>query len=137
MTAPTTEVQVTAARARWRADLLQLDAAERRRIAGDDSSSVAAGIAAEATRKEAEATIHLDVAEAEERLSIAKQERNDNLGDEIYQMRYVQAAEALAELRRYWRQVGEYTGTRRPVLTVDDFPEPTDEDVLATHGGSN
>lgn len=136
MTAPTDEIQVAAARSRWRADLLRLTAAEHLRIAGDDPSAVAQNLAATATVKEAEATIHLDLAEAEERLSAAKLERDANPGDDSAQRRYTAAAEDLVELRRYWRGIGEFTGTRRMVMTVDDFPEPSDDEVLASHGGA-
>lgn len=137
MTEAAEEIQVAAARARWRADLLAYDAAEHRRIAGEDESPTAKGLLGDATGKEAEATIHLDVAEAEERLSIAKIERNADPKDSGAQRRYAAATADLAELRAYWRGIGEVVGTRRFVGAVDDFPEPSDEDVLASHGGSN
>lgn len=136
MTAPTDEIQVAAARARWRADLLAFDAAERQRIAGDDPSPVARGLADAAASKEAEATIHLDMSEAQERHSIAKQELNDNPKDAGAQQRYAAAAAALQDLRSYWRGIDEYVGNRTAVMTLDDFEEPTDEEVLASHGGT-
>lgn len=130
-----TPVDVEVARARWRADLLRLDAAERQRIAGSDSSPTAQAIAADAMVKEAEATIHLDVADAEERLQVAKAERDADPKDESAQRRYASVTRDLTELRAYWRGIGEATGRRTGVLTVDDFPEPTNEEVIASHGG--
>jgi hypothetical protein len=127
-------IQVNAARSRWRADLLHLHATELGRIAGSDNSAIAEGLQADADKKTAEATIHLDLAEAEERLSVAKQERDANLSPAT-QEKYVAAAEALVELRSYWRGIGEALGARRPVMNLDYFPEPTDDEVLASHPG--
>lgn len=131
-----TPVDVEVARARWRADLLRLDAAERQRIAGSDPSPTAKAIAADASVKEAEATIHLDVAEAEERLQVAKIERDADPKNEAAQRRYAAAARDLADLRMYWRGIGEVTGKRTGVMTVDNFPEPTNEEVIESHGGA-
>lgn len=128
-------VDVEVARARWRADLLRFDAAERQRIAGSDPSPTALAIAADAAVKEAEATIHLDVADAEERLAAAKGERDADPTNEAANRRLTAAARDLADLRAYWRGIGEATGKRTGVMTVDNFPEPTNEEVIASHGG--
>jgi hypothetical protein len=137
MTEATDEVKVQAARARWRSDLLTCHAAELRRLAGGDPSPTAQGLLKDADAKEAEATVHVDHAEAAERLSAAKRDYFDNPKDEDIVARYQRASQAMVDLRSYWRGIGELSGTRRGVLTVDDFPEPTDEDVLATYGGEN
>lgn len=137
MTEVAEAVQVTAARSRWRADLLAFDAAERERIAGEDPSPTARGIAAAAESKRAEATIHLDLAEAEERHSIAKQERDADPKDPGANRRYAAAAQDLVELRSYWRGIDEMVGNRSFVMALDDFAEPSDEEVLASHGGTN
>lgn len=137
MTEATTEVQVAAARARWRADLLGYAASEHERIAGSDSSPTAQGLLADATSKKAEATIHLDLADAMLRHSAAKQERDANPQDAGAQRRYTDAAQALVDLRAYWRGIDEATGKRRFAMNLDNFPEPTDEEVLASHGGTN
>lgn len=137
MTAPITEVQVLAARARWRADLLELSAVDHERIVGDDGGPTAQSLLDAATSKRAEATIHMDLAEAMERHSVAKVERDADPKDADAQARYVAARDALVDLRTYWRSINEYLGLYRPVMTVDDFPEPTDDEVLATHGGEN
>lgn len=136
MSAPTNAVQISAARARWRADLLNYAADEHRRIVADDSSAAAQAILAEATVKEAEATVHLDHADAAARLSAAKEALAANPNDPGAQLATAQAAQLMVELRGYWRGIGEYTGTRSSVRVVNHFPEPTDEEVLATHGES-
>lgn len=138
MTDPTPEVQVLAARARWRADLLNLHAAEISRIVGDDSSAAAEGFRADATKKQAEATVHLDHADAAERLSIAKRELDADPSNLDLVRKRDEAQAAMVELRAYWRGIGEYTGERRGhVAALDDFPEPSDEEVLASHGGNS
>lgn len=125
------------ARARWRADLLNLAAADHRRIAGDDPSPTAQALLADATRKEAEATIHLDHADAAQKLAEAKAALEANPGNEAAIAAQHQAAQEITDLRRYWRQIGEATGGVPHVMTVDDFPEPTADEVLASHGGAN
>lgn len=137
MTEATEAVQITAARSRWRADLLAWAALDHERIAGADASPVAQGLLAVANTKKAEATVHLDLAEAEIRHSIAKQERDADPKDQAAYRRYELAKQALVDLRLYWRGIDEFTGNRRPAMTLDDFPEPTDEEVLASHGGAN
>lgn len=143
MTATATdEVKVQAARALWRADLLKLHASEFQRLAGDDASPTAQGLLASATSKEAEATIHEDLAEAQLRHSAAKQARDADPKDPAAKRRYDEAAAALQELRSYWRGIDEYTGGRESgrvgyIISVDNFPEPTDDEVLASHGGTN
>lgn len=137
MTAPITEVQVLAARARWRADLLELSAVDHERIVGDDGGPTAQSLLEVATSKRAEATIHMDLAEAMERHSVAKVERDADPKDVDAQARYAAARDALVDLRTYWRGINEYLGLYRTVMTLDHFPEPTDDEVLATHGGTN
>lgn len=137
MTEATEAVQITAARSRWRADLLELAALDHERIAGTDASPIAQGLLEAATAKKAEATVHLDLAEAELRHSIAKQERDADPKDQAAYRRYELAKQALVDLRLYWRGIDEVLGTRRGAMTVDNFPEPTDEEVLASHGGTN
>lgn len=136
-TEATTEIQVEAARARWRADLLEWTALEHQRIAGADSSPVAQNLIEVAATKRAEATIHHDLAEAMVRHSAVKQERDANPKDESVQRRYAAATRDLVELRQYWRGIDEWLGTRQPVMALDHFPEPTDDEVLASHGGTN
>lgn len=133
---PTEEVQIQAARARWRADLLAYDAAERARIVGDNDSGVAQELLAEGTKKEAEATVHLDHAEAIEKHSIAKQRRDANPKDAEANRAYQKAAQDLTDLRVYWRSIGEALSARSSVQNVDNFEEPSDEEVLASHGGT-
>lgn len=136
MTDVAAPIQVMAARARWRADLLKFSAAEHRRIVGDDPSPVAQQFVAAADAKEAEAAIHLDHAAAGEALSIAKAELDANPKDPGAQQRRDAAQAAMRDLRSYWRQIGEANGTRFVVQRLDDFSEPTDEEVLASHGGT-
>lgn len=137
MTEPTEAIQVSVARSRWRSDLLEMAASEHERIAGDDASPVAQELRDSAQSKKAEATIHLDLAEAEARHSIAKQERDADPKDQAAYKRYEAAKKELVELRAYWRGIDEVVGNRRFAMTLDDFPEPTDEEVLASHGGTN
>lgn len=42
---------------------------------------------------------------------------------------YKTAASDLLEYWRYWRALGELAGTTRPVLALDDFPEPSDAEL--------
>lgn len=139
MTKPTEAVSLQAARARWRADLLEFHAAEIDRLVGDDPSPTAEGIRADATRKRAEATVHLDHAEAAERLSIAKQELDADPSNPDLQRKRDLASAAMVELRAYWRGIGEATGNRAGYMKglLDNFPEPDDDEVTASHGGKN
>lgn len=128
--------QVNVARGNWRADLLRVHAAELERIIGDDPSPAAASIKADADAKRAEADLHETAATLERELDDAKEAAFADPKNVELQDAYRQAAEEITAMRQLWRGVGEVVaGTWRPVMNVDNFPEPSDEEVLASHGG--
>lgn len=123
------------ARSRWRADLLQVAAAEIRRIVGSDASEAARTMLAQADQKDAEATIHLDQADAMQTLAEAKMAYDADPSDDTLQYKRQKAMDDIAALWSYWRGIGEAVGSLRSVQTVNDFAEPSTEAVLESHGG--
>lgn len=129
-------VQTSIARSKWCSDLLRLHAAELQRIVGDDQSPAAASIVADADKKVSEAELHELNATLVAELAAAKAASQADPKDERLHKRYEQVAQEITDARATWRGIGEAAGTRRGAATVDDFPEPSDEEVLASHGGN-
>lgn len=123
-------VQVNVARAGWRADLLNYHADELKRLAGEDSSPAAAALVKQAEKKASEAELHQTAAGVEQELADAKAASQADPKDLKLRKRYQQAAQEMADMRVLWRGIDEALGSRRGVLSVDDFPEPSDDEIL-------
>lgn len=128
-------VQVEVARHNWRADLLRVDAGERTRLVGDDESPVADALRSEGDKKVSEADLHEAHGALMAEFAAAKAASKAAPTDQRLYKKYKDITQELAEMRTLWRQIGEALNTRG-ILTVDNFPEPTDEEVLASHGGT-
>lgn len=110
---PAEQARVDVERARWRADLLDFDAAQYDSI-GHDKIAAA---------KRAEAVLHREHADATAKFEAAVAEHGHTSPEGRAAML------ELAEHRRYWRQIHEALGTPT-VQTVDNFPEPSAADLI-------
>lgn len=108
-------------RARWRADLEDYHAALLGSV-GLGRDAAARQASAELRRQEADLTVELETLRA---AFLADPSDRGNA------LAYKAKSAELRELRRYWRGLGELAGIRRLATGVDEFAEPTDEELAS------
>jgi hypothetical protein len=106
-------------RERWRADLEELHAGLLGKV----------GLVHDLVQKTASAELRRAEADAAEELEVLRAAFLAKPSDKRARDDYKAAGRALHEMRRHWRGLGELAGTRRPVVTLNDFSEPTDEEL--------
>lgn len=105
----------TANRERWRAELHDYRAAL---LVGAGLTPEGHDLAADLCREHARLCDEIDAL------------RGDYLADpETHKATYKEKAAALHEVRRLWRSYGEAAGARRTLAVVNDFAEPSDEEL--------